>query len=144
MAYYCKMAGDLVDQVIKVNNEVITDAAGNEDHQKGIDFIKNLEGHDPAGTYLRASFGTIAGKHYEVDPITGDRTLSADQSKSFRKNCPSKGWTYDSGRDAFIAPKRFDSWVLDEETCIWEPPIPMPDDGKVYLWNEGIQNWEEQ
>ena len=86
MAYYCKMAADIVDQIIKVNNAVITDAAGNEDHQKGIDFIKNLEGHDPDATYLRASLGTIGGKHYEIDPITGYPTLSADQSKSFRKN----------------------------------------------------------
>jgi hypothetical protein len=58
-----------------------------------------------------------------------------------RKNYAGIGFTYDSARDAFIAPKPFNSWVLDEVTCIWQAPIPMPTDNKRYSWNENTANW---
>lgn len=60
-----------------------------------------------------------------------------------RKNYAGIGYTYDETRDAFIAPKPFNSWVLNENTCIWEPPVPYPNDGKVYTWNESSVSWEE-
>lgn len=60
-----------------------------------------------------------------------------------RKNYAGIGYTYDETRDAFIAPKQFNSWVLDEDTCRWEPPVPYPNDGKVYTWNESSVSWEE-
>ena len=60
-----------------------------------------------------------------------------------RKNYAGIGYSYDSGRDAFIPPKPFNSWILDEETCYWNPPIAVPDDGKNYIWNESNVNWEE-
>ena len=53
------------------------------------------------------------------------------------------GYTYDALRDAFIAPKTFNSWTLNEETCQWEAPVPMPDDNKRYIWNEETKQWED-
>jgi hypothetical protein len=53
------------------------------------------------------------------------------------------GYTYDALRDAFIAPKTFNSWTLNEETCQWEAPVPMPDDDKRYIWNEETKQWED-
>ena len=62
---------------------------------------------------------------------------------SIRKNSAGKGYTYDEDRDAFIPPKPFTSWTLNETTCLWEAPVAMPDDEKRYNWNEEITNWEE-
>ena len=61
----------------------------------------------------------------------------------FRKNYAGIGYTYDEQRDAFIPPKPFNSWVLNETTCLWDAPIAMPDDGKPYYWNEDTLNWVE-
>ncbi len=60
----------------------------------------------------------------------------------FRKNYAGIGATYDEKRDAFIPPKFFDSWILEEETCLWKPPTPMPTDGKLYQWVEADLNWQ--
>ena len=62
---------------------------------------------------------------------------------NIRKNYAGIGYSYDAGRDAFIAPQPFPSWVLDEQTCRWEAPVPMPTDKKWYIWNETILNWVE-
>jgi hypothetical protein len=62
---------------------------------------------------------------------------------NYRKNYAGIGYTYDETRDAFIAPKPFSKWVLNEETCQWEAPIPYPTDGKVYVWNNNKGEWEE-
>ena len=59
----------------------------------------------------------------------------------FRKNYAGVGFTYDKDRDAFIPPKPYDSWVLNEETCLWEAPVPYPDDGNDYTWDEETTNW---
>ena len=64
-------------------------------------------------------------------------------NNNIRKNYAGIGYTYDSIRDAFIAPKPFSSWILNEDTCTWESPIPMPTDDKIYTWNESAQDWEE-
>jgi len=64
-------------------------------------------------------------------------------SNGFRKNYAGIGYSWDEGRDAFIPPKPFESWVLDEDTCRWEAPVPYPNDGKVYLWDEGSLSWVE-
>ena len=90
--------------------------------------------------YKQTSYNTRGGVH--IDPIT--REPSADQSKAFRKNYAGIGYTYDAGRDAFISPKPFDSWLLDEETCQWEAPVPYPTDGFTYIWNESETDWELQ
>jgi hypothetical protein len=93
------------------------------------------------GTWIKTSFNTRGGVHY--NPETGQP--SADQSKALRKNYAIIGGTYDSVRDAFIAPKPYPSWTLDEQKCIWESPIPYPpiDPTKTYYWNEQEQVWKE-
>lgn len=78
---------------------------------------------------LRTSYNTLAGVH-----VNGGTPL--------RKNYAGVGYSYDEARDAFIPPKPFESWVLDEESCIWEAPIPYPTDGLMYSWNEDAGDWE--
>jgi hypothetical protein len=73
----------------------------------------------------------------------GGTWVKTSYNGTIRKNYAGVGYSYDSEKDAFISPKPFDSWTLDEETCRWEAPVAYPTDGKVYLWNEDITNWEE-
>lgn len=85
----------------------------------------------------RTSYNTHGGIYY--DPETGE--ASKDQSKAFRKNYAGAGYTYDSQLDAFIPPKKFDSWKLNSDSCQWVPPVPMPQDGARYFWDEAAQAW---
>jgi hypothetical protein len=62
---------------------------------------------------------------------------------NFRKNYAGVGYTYDSQRDAFVPPRPFASWVLDEDTCLWAAPVAYPDDGKMYSWDEDTTSWAE-
>jgi hypothetical protein len=73
----------------------------------------------------------------------GGTWVKTSYNGTIRKNYAGIGYSYDSSRDAFIAPKPFDSWELDEDTCRWEAPVAYPTDGKIYTWNEDITNWEE-
>ena len=94
-------------------------------------------------TYRQTSYNTRGGVHYNSQ--TGEP--SADQSKAFRKNFAGIGFRYDVDRDAFIPPKPFPSWMLNEFSCLWEAPIPYPNDGERYVWNEETLSWvlmEEQ
>ena len=100
------------------------------------DFIDNFVDDSP-GEWIQTSYNTRGGIHYEPD----SNTPSEDQSKALRKNYASVGYTYDKNRDAFISPKIFDSWTLNEDTCQWEPPTPQPSDGNTYDWNEDTQQW---
>jgi len=88
-------------------------------------------------TYKQTSYNTRGGVHY--DPETGEP--SADQSKALRFNYAGVGYQYDADRDAFIPPKPFESWVLDETTCLWVAPVDMPDDGQAYVWDESVGEW---
>jgi hypothetical protein len=88
--------------------------------------------------YKQTSYNTRGGVHYQADG-----TPSADQSKAFRKNYAGLGYTYDAGRDAFIPPKPYNSWVLNETTCLWDAPVAMPTDGKRYSWDEATTSWVE-
>jgi hypothetical protein len=96
----------------------------------------------------------VAGKHYTISdqldkdgfPITIEST---DQSKAFRKNYAGIGYIYDQTRDAFISPKPYPSWILNETTCLWEAPVVRPElteeqlqDGSKYVWNEDNQTWD--
>ena len=72
------------------------------------------------------------------------RCVRTSYNGNIRKNYAGIGSTYDEERDAFIAPKPFDSWILNEETCQWEAPIPYPTDGLIYVWNNNKTEWEEQ
>lgn len=73
----------------------------------------------------------------------GGTWVKTSYNGTIRKNYAGIGYSYDSSRDAFIAPKPFDSWELDEDTCRWEAPVAYPTDGKMYVWNEDNTNWEE-
>lgn len=77
--------------------------------------------------WVQTSYNTSAGQHPEGRPL--------------RKNYAGIGFTYDANRDAFIPPKPFNSWTLNEDTCLWDCPVAYPTDGAVYVWNEGILNW---
>ncbi len=92
----------------------------------------------PAGsTVKRTSYNTRGGVHYT------DGEPSADQTKALRCNYAGRGFTYDEDRDAFIPPKPYDSWVLDETTCLWVAPIDYPADGGDYTWDEETGDWVE-
>ena len=96
--------------------------------------------------YKQTSYNTYGGVHYTTDD-DGNRIPSEDQSKALRKNYAGIGFTYDADRDAFIPPKPFDSWLLDEDTCLWFAPVPMPEetdaDGNPvpYVWDEDAGDW---
>lgn len=93
------------------------------------DFINSGAVGDP-GRWIQTSYNTFAGEHR-----LGGTPL--------RKNYAGIGYNYDSSRDAFIPPKPYASWVLNEDSCLWDPPVAMPSDGKMYSWNEDDQSWTE-
>ena len=86
----------------------------------------------------RTSYNTRGGVHYDSEI----NEASADQSKAFRKNYAGVGYSYDAARDAFIPPQPFNSWTLNETSCLWEPPIAYPADGQAYEWNEELGTWD--
>ena len=73
----------------------------------------------------------------------GGTWVQTSYNGRIRRNFAGIDYTYDAGRDAFIPPKPFESWILDEWTCLWQSPIPYPTDGKKYTWNEETTSWEE-
>jgi hypothetical protein len=122
MAYFAKLGtGNIIEQVISINNSVITDANGIEQEQLGNDFINKLYN-------------------------TRDVWKQTSYNNNIRKNFAGIGFQYDQTRDAFIPPKPFNSWVLNEDTCNWESPVAEPttqlEDNQYYSWNESIINWE--
>ena len=84
--------------------------------------------------YKQTSYNTRGGIHYQADG-----TPSSDQSKAYRKNYAGLGYIYDETRDAFIEPKPFPSWTLNEQTCIWEAPVSKPKG--LYVWDESTCQW---
>lgn len=82
------------------------------------------------GTWIQTSYNTLGGVH-------------ANGGTPLRKNYAGIGYTYDSGRDAFIPPKPYESWLLDEDTCLWGAPVPYPTDGGMYRWDEDTLSWVE-
>ena len=122
MAYFAKLGtGNIVEQVISINNSVITDSNGIEQEQLGVDFINKLYN-------------------------TRDVWKQTSYNNNIRKNYAGIGYQYDQTRDAFIAPKPFNSWILNEDTCRWNAPVAKPtielEDNQYYSWNESIINWE--
>jgi len=85
----------------------------------------------------------VAEQDFINSGAVGDsfRWVQTSYNNNFRKNYAGKGYTYDKTRDAFIAPQPFPSWLLDEDTCRWDAPTPMPDDGKMYNWDEDTTSW---
>jgi hypothetical protein len=104
---------------------------------------------DTPGWIIQTSYNTIGGVHY-TQSLDGGRVPSEDQTKALRKNYAGIGFTYDSERDAFIPPKPYPSWVLNEDTCLWEAPIPNPEGWfdethrYFYVWNEETASWDEK
>jgi hypothetical protein len=116
MAHFAQLENNIVTKVIVVSNQDILDENGQESEQKGIDFCSNLLG----GTWIQTSY-----------------------NGNIRKNYAGVGYTYDEGRDAFIAPKPFASWLLNETTAQWKAPVDMPTDDKKYSWDEATTSWKE-
>ena len=117
MASFAKIGlNNKVISVHSVHNNELKDANGVEQENIGIDFLTKLTGW---AIWKQTSY-----------------------NGNFRKNHAGIGYTYDEDRDAFIAPKSFNSWILNEETCIWEAPSDMPDDGERYKWNESTTTWD--
>ena len=85
--------------------------------------------------WKQTSYNTRGGVHYT------DGVPSEDQRKALRKNYAGIGFSYDPERDAFIPPKPFESWVLNEDTCLWEAPVAYPEDGETYTWDEESTSW---
>ena len=128
MASFAKLGlNNKVIEVLSVVNEVLHDSNGVEQESIGIDFLTKLTGWS---IWKQTSYNTLAGQH----------SLGGTP---FRKNHAGIDYTYDEDRDAFIPPKPFNSWVLNEDTCQWEAPIEFPSDGKKYNWNEETTSWEE-
>ena len=121
MAHFAKLGtGNVVETVVVVHNDVaITE-------QAGVDFLNNI--HKTNDVWKQTSYNTFGGVH-KLD------------GTPFRKNYAGKGYTYDEARDAFIPPKPYDSWILNEDACLWEAPVAYPDDGKDYKWNEETTSW---
>jgi len=106
------------------------------------DFIQALPDRD---FWIQTSYNMRGGVYYDPStnqPAEDQSVIDGDEARQ-RKNYAGIGYTYDKDRDAFIPPKPFDSWVLNEETCLWQAPVAMPDDGKDYRWDEDTTSWVE-
>ncbi len=116
MAHFAELGeNNTVLRVIVVDNKDTMNTNGVEVEEIGAAFCRNLLG----GTWKQTSY-----------------------NGNFRKNYAGFGFTYDSQRDAFIPPKPFDSWTLNETTCRWDAPVAYPSDGKLYTWNEETTTWD--
>jgi hypothetical protein len=115
MAHFAKIdENNIVTQVIVVNNNELLDEAGQEQESRGQAFCSHLFG----GTWIQTSYNS-----------------------SIRKNYAGHGFLYDAARDAFIPPRPYNSWLLNEDTCKWDPPVAYPNDGIVYDWDEPSLSW---
>jgi hypothetical protein len=118
MAHFAQLdENNIVTQVIVVSNDDIKDSEGNESELTGIAFCKSLLG--PNTIWKQTSYNA-----------------------NIRKNYAGIGFTYDETRDAFIAPKPYNSWILNETTCRWEAPVAYPNDGNMYAWDEIAIRWD--
>jgi hypothetical protein len=131
MASFAKIGlNSKVIEVLSVNNEVLKDSNGVEQEVNGIDFLTKLTGYP---VWKQTSYNTHGGVH-----SSGGTPL--------RKNHAGIGYTYDEDRDAFIPKKPFNSWILNESTCLWNAPVSKPteqlEENEYYSWNESIINWE--
>ena len=117
MAHFAKIGlNSKVLEVQVVANEVLHDSNGVEQEVNGIDFLTKLTGWS---IWKQTSY-----------------------NGNMRKNYAGIGDTYDENRDAFISPQPYPSWTLNETTCRWEAPVPLPDDENNYVWNESTQQWD--
>jgi len=124
MAHFAKVVDGLVVQVIVAEPE----------------FFETFVDTSP-GEWIQTSYNTRGGIHYKPN----SNEPSEDQSKALRKNMASKGMIYDRQRDAFYTPSPFPSWIFNEDTCMWDPPVPQPANDGIhsYYWNEETLSWLE-
>jgi hypothetical protein len=133
MASFAKLGqnNEIID-VLSVHNNVLKDSNGVEQEINGIDFLTKLTGYS---LWKQTSYNTFGGVHKL-------------QGIPFRKNYAGIDYTYDETRDAFIPPKPFNSWLLNETTCLWEPPMPMPteklEENTYYIWDEETVSWKKK
>lgn len=121
MAHFAKLNSEnIVEEVLVVSNEVATN------EQAGVNFLNNLLKTND--TWKQTSYNTVGGVH-KLGGIP------------FRKNYAGVGYKYDESRDAFISPKPYNSWTLNETSCSWEAPTPYPNDGNLYIWDEENLRW---
>ena len=122
MAHFAKLnSSNEVVHVSVVDNWNVTDGTGTEQEAIGVAYLESVHGVDPNFTWKQTSY-----------------------NNNIRKNYAGIGYSWDAGRDAFISPKPYPSWVLNETTCRWEAPIPMPvEEGKMYRWDEATTSWLE-
>jgi hypothetical protein len=131
MASFAKIGlNSKVIEVLSVHNNVLKDSNGVEQEVNGIDFLTKLTGYP---VWKQTSYNTHGGVHN-------------NNETPLRKNHAGIGYTYDEDRDAFIPPKPFNSWILNEDTCLWNAPVAKPttelEENQYYSWNESIINWE--
>lgn len=100
-----------------------------------------IVGRDEANFDWERHYGDIRGQLCKRTSYNMRGGVHLQGGQPFRKNYAGIGFTYDPIRDAFIPPKPFPSWVLDEDTCLWKSSVPYPNDGQHYVWNEQVKNW---
>jgi hypothetical protein len=126
MASFAKIGlNGKVIEVQSVVNEVLHDSNGVEQESIGIDFLTKLTGYP---VWKQTSYNTVGGIHN-------------NNGTPLRKNHAGIGYTYDEDKDAFIPPKPFNSWILNENSCLWEAPVAYPQDNNEYFWNESTLTW---
>ena len=129
MASFAKLNSEnIVITVESVVNEVLKDSNGVEQESIGIQFLKTLY-NEPNAIWKQTSYNTRDGVHN-------------NNGTPFRKNHAGIGYTYDEIRDAFISPKPYNSWILNEDTCLWNAPVAYPQDDNMYTWNESTLSWD--
>jgi hypothetical protein len=127
MAYYC---------FLNENNIVVMVCPGKDEGESGINWEQYYA--ESSGMMCKqTSYNTRGGRHYS------SVTNEPDNGTPFRKNYAGIGYTYDAVRDAFIPQKPYPSWLLNEDTCLWEAPTPYPTDEKQYTWDEATTSWIE-
>ena len=138
MSHFAEIKDGIVQRVIVIEQDVLD--SGN---------------WGDLNNWIQTSYNTKGGVHYAPN------SNNPDSGIALRKNYAGKGYTYDQTRDAFIPPQSYPSWLLNEDTCCWEPPTPYPDDdtdaeqafidsgaeghyhGKFYIWDEDTTSWKE-
>jgi hypothetical protein len=127
MASFAKIGlNNKVIEVLSVHNNELKDSNGVEQEVNGIDFLTKLTGYP---LWKQTSYNTYGGVHN-------------NNGIPLRKNHAGIGMTYDENRDAFIPKKPFNSWILNETTCLWNAPIAKPQDNYTYRWNESTLTWD--
>ena len=128
MSYYAKIEDGIVTKVLAMEPEFLGT------------FVD-----DTPGKWIKTSYNMRGGVYYDPEtnqPAEDQSVIEGDEARQ-RKNYAGIGFSYDKTRDAFIPPKPYPSWVLNETTCLWDAPVAYPDDDKIYTWNEETTSWVE-